>query len=210
MRWAVSARSRWARARSASSALPLTGSDAPPLAIGPYVLAGGSVFVAAAIWLGTSGESAVRVGDAGVGVEKGEVRRIPWYALERVTWREGTLKVAGKDEAGVAFTIAVKLATQPQAVAWIVKEARERIPTAVDVPEDAKLPDAYAASGMPITLEPPQVVGRHCAASGKPISYEPDARVCPRCERVYHKAHVPDACACGASLARLKPESKAG
>jgi hypothetical protein len=32
--------------------------------------------------------------------------------------------------------------------------------------------------------------------------------VCPRCDRVYHKAHVPEACACGASLEDLRLQSK--
>jgi hypothetical protein len=53
-------------------------------------------------------------------------------------------------------------------------------------------------------LEPPQVVGRHCAESGKVIAYEPDARVCVRCERVFHRTSMPDVCACGASLEHLR------
>jgi hypothetical protein len=48
------------------------------------------------------------------------------------------------------------------------------------------------------------VVGRHCAATGKVIAYEPDARLCPRCERAYHKSGVPEACECGALLAELR------
>jgi len=60
-----------------------------------------------------------------------------------------------------------------------------------------------------LPLEPPQVVGKHCAASGKVISYEPDARVCPRCERVYHRASVPASCECGASLTELQASRQA-
>jgi hypothetical protein len=85
-----------------------------------------------------------------------------------------------------------------------VKEARSRVPSVVDVPDDATLPEPRADAGETLPLEPPQVVGRHCAASGKVISYEPDARVCPRCERVFHKAHVPETCDCGASLSDLR------
>jgi hypothetical protein len=181
-----------------------------PLPASAYILAVGALLVGAAIWFGTSGEPALRVGDAGVGVDKGAVRRVAWYAVERVEWRGEAVRVSGKDEAGATTTIVAKLATQPQAGAWIVKEARDRVPGVVDVPEDATLPEASAQAGTIVTLDPPQVVGRHCAASGQVISFEPDARVCPRCERVYHKAHVPEACACGASLAELRSAAKAG
>ena len=80
----------------------------------------------------------------------------------------------------------------------------------VDVPDDATLPEVRASAGESLPLEPPQVVGKHCASSGKVIAYEPDARVCPRCERVYHKVSVPDACECGASLKELQAPAKAG
>jgi hypothetical protein len=91
-----------------------------------------------------------------------------------------------------------------------VKEARARVPATVDVPEDVALPEARQAAGETLTLEPPQVVGKHCVASGKVIAYEPDARVCSRCERVYHKAHVPAQCECGASLESLQAAASAG
>jgi hypothetical protein len=55
-------------------------------------------------------------------------------------------------------------------------------------------------AGVVVPLGDVQVVGKRCAASGKIIAFEPDARVCPQCERVYHKAHLPKACACGATL----------
>lgn len=176
----------------------------PPLAFAPYVLIGGAVLVAIAIWIGTSGEAALRVGDSGLAVEKGGIRRMPWYSIDRVDWRDEVVRVDGKDETGSAMTIAASLAAHPQAAAWIVKEARERVPAVVDVPEDASLPEPNAAAGVTLILAPPQVVGRHCAASGKVISYEPDARLCPRCERVFHKAHVPESCECGASLAEVR------
>ncbi len=175
-----------------------------PLKIAPYILAAGAVLVGVAIWIGTSGEPPLRVGDGGIAVERTGVRRMPWYAVERVTWRDGAVHVAGKDDTGVEMNVVASLKTQPQAAAWIVKQARERVPGTVDVPEDAPLPDAHAAAGQSLTLDPPQVVGKHCAASGKVIAYEPDGRVCPRCERVYHKAHVPESCACGTSLAHFR------
>jgi hypothetical protein len=181
-----------------------------PLKGASYVLVAGSVLVAVAIWIGTSGEALLRVGDAGIGVEKGSVRRLPWYAIERIEWRGEVVRVTGKDEFGAPTTVLASVATQPQAAAWIVKEARERVPAVVDVPADATLPEPSAGAGELLALEPPQVVGKACAASGTVIAYEPDARVCPRCERVYHAAHVPESCACGASLTDLCSTSKAG
>jgi hypothetical protein len=172
--------------------------------IAPYVLTVGSILTGAAIWIGTTGDPALRVGDAGLAVEKGGLSRMPWYAIESIEWRDETVRVAGRDEVGTPLTIAASLVAHPTAAARIVKEARARVPLVVKVPEDATLPAASADAGQTLPLDPPQVVGRHCAASGKVISYEPDARVCPRCELVYHKAHVPETCACGASLADLR------
>jgi hypothetical protein len=179
-----------------------------PFKYAPYVLAVGAVLVGIAIWIGTSGEPPLRVGDGGLAIERSVVRRMPWWAVERVALADGVVRVSGKDDSGASMTVLASIASHPRAAAWIVKEARERVPAAVDVPEGAALPEASA--GERLTLEPPQVVGKHCAASGKVIAYEPDARLCPRCERVYHKAHVPESCACGASLAEFKTQTKAG
>jgi hypothetical protein len=184
----------------------LEGSVLEPLRAAPYILAAGAVLVGAAIWVGTSGDPPLRVGDGGIGVEKGGVRRMPWYAVDRVEWRGEAVRVNGKDDTGLAMNIIAKLTAQPQAGAWIVKEARSRVPSTVDVPADATLPEALPGAGEVVTLDPLQVVGKHCAASGKVISYEPDARLCARCERTYHKAHVPAACACGAPLDVLRDE----
>ncbi len=180
----------------------LTGGATPAVALAPYVLSIGALIVGAAIWIGTSGEPPLRVGDGGVGIDKGGVRRMPWYAVERIEWRGAAVRVLGKDDSGAAMTIVAKLATHPQAGAWIVKEGRDRVPDAVDVPGDATLPIPATDAGTPLALDAPQVVGKHCAASGKVISFEPDARLCPRCERVYHKDAMPSACACGYTFGR--------
>jgi hypothetical protein len=179
-----------------------------PSSFAAYVLAAGALLVGVAIWIGTSGDPALRVGDAGIALEKSGLRRMPWYAVERIEWREETVRVTGKDDTGIALAVAASLKSHPQAAAWIVKEARERIPAVVDVPTDATLPDPRASAGETLPLEPPQVVGRHCASSGKVIAYEPDARVCPRCDRVFHKTSVPASCECGASLAELQSPAK--
>jgi hypothetical protein len=39
------------------------------------------------------------------------------------------------------------------------------------------------------------------------IAFEPDARVCPRCERIYHRDHVPDTCACGGAMSSAHGKS---
>jgi hypothetical protein len=179
----------------------LVGEDAGPDPYARAILVGGALLVGIVAWLGTSGEPALRVGSAGIAVERRGLRRMPWHAVERVTWRQEAVRVIGKDEAGKDLTIVCRLVAQPQAAAWIAREARQRIPGAVDIPSDATLPEALEGAGVTLPLEPPQVVGKHCVATGKVISYEPDARICPRCERTYHKSSVPTDCACGFKLA---------
>jgi hypothetical protein len=176
----------------------------PPLKIAPYILALGAVIVGVAIWVGTSGEPALRVGDAGIAVEKRGLQRMPWYEVKEIAWSGDGLRVSGKTEMSGELAYTAKLASHAQAIAWILKEARERVASVVSVPEGAGVPDPLASAGEVLNLEPPQVVGKHCAASGRVIAYEPDARICPRCERVYHKASVPETCECGASLADVR------
>jgi len=176
----------------------------PPLKIAPYILAVGALLVGAAIWVGTSGEPALRVGDGGIAVEKRGLLRMPWYEVKEISWNGEGLRLLGKTDMGATLAYTATLASHPQAIAWIVKEARERIPGAIDLPDAAGVPDPLASAGEVLTLEPPQVVGKHCAASGRVIAYEPDARLCPRCERVYHKASLPETCECGASLAEAR------
>jgi hypothetical protein len=176
--------------------------DPVPYAV--WVLAAGALFLGVAIWISSTGEAAVRVGDAGIAIEKGGIKRLPWWGVESIVWSsaEHALEVAGKDESGAELHVRVGSRSQPQAVAWIVREARVRIPLLIDLSEEVlgELPTPLKGVAPVIRLDPIQVVGRRCADTDKVIAYEPDARVCPRCERVYHKAHVPDACACGGTL----------
>lgn len=174
-----------------------------PYKLIPWLLAAGTALIGAAFWFGTSGEPPIRVGDAGVGVDKGSMpRHVPWYGVEAIRWDSAAqaVVVEGKDEATLPLTIVAKTASHPLAAAWIVREARARIPKTVDVAEDVALAATNDSDGEMHKLEPVQVVGKRCAASDKVISFEPDARLCTRCERVYHKNHVPKKCACGASL----------
>ena len=192
----------------AASALTGAADAAQPLPYGPWILAGGAVLLGVSIWFGTSGDPPVLVGDAGVAIDKGGLRRMAWHQIESVTFdgSTGALVARGKDDAGSELVVRCPAGSQPQAAAWLLKEARARVPAVVDVSDEAvrDLPAARDDAGESIALDPLQVVGKRCADSGEIIAYEPDARVCRRCERVYHKAHVPAACACGASLASLQ------
>ena len=173
-----------------------------------YLIAAGAVLTGATIWVGTSSETPLRVGAPGIAMEKGEVRRMPWSNVSQISWESGNLAlvVAGKDESGSPWTFKVPVKAHPEAAGWIVKEALARIPKVVDISELVlgKLPGANPHAGMLIDLEPLQVVGKKDAITGKTISYEPDARVCPRCERVYFKRTIPKRCKCGNALLELR------
>ena len=175
-----------------------------------YLIAGGAVLFGIVIWLGTSADPPVRVGAPGIAVEKGDLRRMPWWGVERIQLDQDALAlvVTGKDEAGVDWTFKLPLKTHAEAIGWLVKEALDRIPRRLDVDEATleKLPGAGEHAGQALELEPLQVVGKRCAATSKIISYEPDARVCTRCERVYVKTAVPKKCKCGNAMAHLRAE----
>jgi hypothetical protein len=187
-----------------------TDNPLPPYPFAPALIAAGAIAFGAAVWLGTSGEAPLRVGSGGIGIERAkEVVRIPWHGVERIVWDPDTqsLSIRGSDDMGSEQQLTVTTKVHPGALAWIVKEARARIPDMVDVPDEAHgLPAAEPTAGELLTMDPVQVVGKRCAESDRIIAYEPDARVCPRCERVYYKAAVPETCACGASLSGLRPE----
>lgn len=185
----------------------LTNVDSPPYAFAPYLLVAGALFFAAAVWLGTSGEAPVRVGSGGIAVEKAEIRRIPWSSVERIVWHpdRAELSIRGKDTNDNELSFLVAAKTHPHAAAWIVREAKDRVPNVTDVPDEVSgLPATDPGDGQIIVLDPMQVVGSHCAESGRVIAYEPDARVCPKCELVYHKSTVPEQCRCGASLEAMR------
>jgi hypothetical protein len=179
-------------------------------AVPSYLIAAGAVLLGITIWLGTNSEPPVRVGDPGIAVEKGELRRMPWWSVGKITFESGALAlvVTGKDEANVDWTFKVPVKSHPEAVGWLIKEALDRIPRRVDVEEDTleKLPGASQHAGQKLELEALQVVGKRCAVTDKAISYEPDARVCARCERVYLKDSVPKKCKCGNALVHLRPK----
>lgn len=168
-----------------------------------WPLAGGGFLVAAAIWFSSNGDPAVRVGSPGIAEERNGVHRIPWYGLSSVRFNDarGALLIEGVDEAGASFTFPINVRAHRAAAAHVLAETKRRRADALEIDESVQkeIGPADPNAGLRIK-EPLQVVGRRCVESGKILAYEPDARVCPRCERVYHKRHVPKTCACGADL----------
>jgi len=170
-----------------------------PRAIAPYLFGVGAISLGAALWFGDAGALPVRVGEAGIGIEKGnDLVRLAWCDLERVFTERGELVAKGKE-----LTLRIPIAAHRTAVAWVLSEGTKRIPAVMDVKRQSLsgLPDPKDKDGEFVVIEGVQVTGRHCAASGKPISFERDARLCPNCGQVYLKDQVPAKCVtCEAAL----------
>jgi hypothetical protein len=159
---------------------------------GPYLVAAGAIGLAAAMWFGDLRALPVRVGDAGVAVEKGsEIVRLAWCDIERISVHKQQLIIKGLEH-----TLAIPVAAHGRAVAWVLAEATRRVADVMDVSPGVVdgLPKPDKGDGELRTVNSVQVTGRRCAASGKTISFEKDARLCPNCGQVYHKAHVPAEC----------------
>lgn len=163
-----------------------------------YLLLGGVVVLLGLALFGQWAARPVRVGDAGIAVEKGknEIERLGWQDVTGILLNDIALTIRGS-----GTTLVIPLRSHPQAAARALAEAKARIPArAADVKDDA-LPKPDDGAGEVVTLEPPQVAGLHCAASDKLIAFEEDARLCGRCGEVYHKEGVPRRCAtCDAPL----------
>ena len=161
--------------------------------------AGAAVFVLAMV-LSDAGTFPVRIGDAGVALERRtELTRIPWCDLKRLYAVKGRLIAQAED----GTSLRLPLRAHATAAAWLLSETVRRVPEAMDVKPSVvdSLPKPDPKDGQSVVVEDVQVVGRHCAASDVPIQFERDARLCPRCAQVYHRDHVPRKCkTCGADL----------
>jgi hypothetical protein len=170
-----------------------------PPAYAPYLFAGGAIALGASLWFGDAGAVPLRVGDAGLAIEKGnDLVRLAWCDIERVFVENTELIAKGKE-----LTLKIPTGAHPKAVAWILAEGTRRVPEVMDVKRSAlaNLPEPKDADGELVTIDAIQVTGRHCAASDKPISFERDARLCPNCAQVYLKDSVPKTCVtCKAEL----------
>jgi hypothetical protein len=172
---------------------------AVPLEQAPFILAGGALTLGATLIFGDTKTPAVRIGDAGIAVERGnELLRVPWCDIDRVHVEGGKLHVKSK-----AGPVALPLAAQRVAVAWILAEGTRRVPDVMDVRRETLngLPEPKDSDGELVPVEALQVAGRSCAKTGKTIAFERDARLCPRCAQVYHQTGVPKKCVtCNADL----------
>ncbi|MCA9593410.1 MAG: hypothetical protein KC776_08865 [Myxococcales bacterium] len=172
----------------------------PPMSYGSYIVAGGALVLGAALWFGDAGAIPVRVGDAGVAVEKGtEIIRLAWCDLERIYVERSYLVLSGD-----GLKLELPMAAHKAAAARILKEAVERVPDVLDVKQSAtdSLPEPKDDDGEWVTITGVQVAGKRCAESGEVITFEGDARLCPSCGQVYHRNKVPKKCVtCEADLA---------
>jgi hypothetical protein len=163
-----------------------------PLAYAPYLLGAGAFALAFGLWFSEPGAGPIRVGDAGVAIEKGrELVRLPWCDMQRVSLERTNLLLKGAD-----LTLSIPLGAHRVAVAWILSEGSRRVPDVMKAQRSdiQALPEVTDKQGELVAVEALQVAGRHCAASDKAISFERDARLCPTCAQVYHKDHVPKIC----------------
>ncbi len=154
-----------------------------------YLLIGGAVAFAAGFVLSNRAVATLRVGDAGLGIERGDaIERLPWFEVDSVRHSSGVVVFSGAGK-----VVSMNLAEHPDAAAFAVSEGKARIPGRMgDAPDDlpAPAPDASEA----VALEPPQLAGLRCAASNRLISFEADARLCGKCGQAYHKDEVPGRC----------------
>jgi hypothetical protein len=172
--------------------------ETDPHTLAPYLLAAGAALLIAVAFFGQLATKPLRVGDAGVGMEKdaGEIERIPWNRILRVNLAPTALSVQAS-----GTRITVPLSAHPQAAARILAEAKARIPARVEDASTEKLEKLDDAAGELITLEPPQAAGLRCKNSDKLIAFERDARFCGRCGEIYHKDGIPKRCvSCEAPL----------
>jgi hypothetical protein len=170
-----------------------------PAKAAPYLLVAGAVLLGGALYYGELGTLPIRVGDAGVAIEKGkEIERVAWCDLERVWIKDGKLRLEAGEQ-----TFEIVIDAQPKGVARLIAEGTRRVPEAMDVKAKAVsgLPEPREGDGEVLVVESIQVAGRSCAKSGKTIAFERDARLCPQCCQVYLKDVVPEQClTCEAEL----------
>lgn len=178
----------------------------PPRDFAGYLIVGSMAIVAMAFLLGRSGVP-VRVGDAGVGLERGsEIVRLAWCDIERIRVEGKQLVLRGDSQ-----TVRIPIAVHKPAIARILAEAVHRLPDIIAVPSSFmhELPKPQEAQGELLNIEELQVAGRTCAECHEVITMEREARLCAVCGQVYHAHHVPRTCqTCEAPVAgrALRPE----
>jgi hypothetical protein len=163
-----------------------------PTSYSGYLVAAGALVLGIALFRTGADPGTLRVGDAGVGLEKNnDLVRILWCDIERLSMEGDQVSIRAKQA-----TITFPRAAFPKGSALLVTEAGRRVPDVVKLSraEIDAAGSASASDGEVVSIEEIQVTGRHCRASDKPISYERDARLCPNCCEVYLKDQVPKKC----------------
>jgi hypothetical protein len=172
----------------------------PPVSFAPALVAAGAIGLGAGLWLGSASAFPVRVGDAGVAIERGsEVTRVLWCDIEEIVIQGADLIIKS-----APVTLGIPLGAHPRAIAAILSEAERRLPKILKVSEAERRGIAAPSTpgGEEVPVAGDQVAGRRCAATNKIISFERDARLCPTCAQVYYKDNVPKECVtCGGNLA---------
>src|SRR5262249_32320179 len=103
----------------------------PSFKYSPYLIVVGALGVVGGLVYGDVGRYPIRVGDAGVAVENGsELKRLPWCDMSRIYLDGGVLVLDGEP------LLKLNVSTNRSAVSWILKEAVERVPKALDVKSD--------------------------------------------------------------------------
>ncbi len=168
----------------------------PPHDYAVYLLAVGGLLALIGIFAGGR-PTVIRVGDAGVAIEKeaDDIERLAWHEIDTVRFAQNTISFAGGGR-----ILSISTVAQPDAAAIALTEARARIPSrASGVTED--LPAPAAGAGELVNLDPIQLAGLRCKKSDRIIAVEKDGRFCARCGQTYHKDAVPPNClSCDARL----------
>jgi hypothetical protein len=166
----------------------------------PYLVTVGVAGLGSGLWLGSATTFPVRVGDAGIAIERGsEVTRLLWCDIDSLEVTGGNLVARSP-----GLTLTIPLGAHPKATALIVSEAQRRLPKILKGDEASwkAFPQSTDPGGEETSVTGDQVAGRRCAATKKVISFERDARLCPNCAQVYNKDNVPQKClTCDADLA---------
>src|SRR5690606_37604172 len=113
---------------------------------------------------------------------RGEISRVLWCDVESIFLQGNDLVISSTD-----LVLRIPVKQHGSAVAWLVKEASERLPEVVKLSssERGSLPSAPNATYERLPIEGLQLTGRDCASSDVTISLERDARLCPNCGQVY-------------------------
>lgn len=163
----------------------------------PWLLGIGAIVLAAVVLWGDLQGTAIRVGDAGVAIERGGeiVRRVAWFEMKEVSLNDGVIRVQTQESPWL-----IPVASNPTGAKLVIEEARKRIYPRLNISKSqfAALEKLAAqksrATSQLVAIESVQITGRVCKASEQTITFEQDARLCPQCGQIYHKNHLPDRC----------------